>query len=444
VDPETRYVRTPDGVYIAYQVVGEGPLDVAWQSDFVNNVDVIWETPVFGALFRGISTFARLILHDRRGTGLSSRNVPPPNLETRVADLLVVLDAVGSTRPVLAGWIEGGASAALLAASNPERLQSMVWWGPVGRNVWSPDYTWGVRPEYVEIDQRQLQHWGTIEGARLWAEGEALYGRVLTEGDIQAWAKLSRHTCTPDVARELSRIWYETDIRSVLPSVNVPALLLDQHLTPSDVEETEYVASLMPQARLRALPQTASLAEAAPFVVDEIRQFVGVEPERPELDTVLATVVFTDIVGSTEKQSAIGGHAWKELIERHHAVVREALERWHGVEVDTAGDGFYATFDGPARAIRCALEVTHRVRDLGIEVRVGVHTGECEVVDGKCTGLTVSIGARVASTADPSQVRVSQTVRDLVAGSGFSFEDFGEHELKGVPDRWRLYAVVSD
>jgi class 3 adenylate cyclase len=444
VIPETRYAETPDGVYIAYQVAGEGPVDVAWQPDYVNNVDVVWETPVFGTLFRGIASFARLILHDRRGTGLSSRNIPPPNLETRVDDLLVVLDALGSERPVLAGLIEGGASAALLAASNPERVQSMVWWEPVGRNVWSPDYPWGVRPEYVEIDQRQLQHWGTMEGARLWAEGEALYGRVLTEDDIRAWAKLSRHTGTSDVARELARIWYETDIRSILPSVNVPALLLDQQLTPNDVEETEYVASLMPQAELRVLPRTESMAEAATFVVDEIRKFVGVEAPMPDLDTVLATVLFTDIVASTEKQSTLGGHAWKDLIQRHHAIVRERLERWHGVEADTAGDGFYATFDGPARAIRCALDITQRVRELGIEVRAGVHTGECEIVDGKCTGISVSIGARVASTAGPSEVRVSQTVKDLVAGSGLAFKDAGEHELKGVPDRWRLYSAASD
>ncbi len=444
MEPDTRYALTPDGVYIAYQVVGDGPVDVAWQSDFVNNVDVIWESPLFGTLFRGISSFARLILHDRRGTGLSSRNVAPPNLETRVADLLVVLDAVASERPVLGGVIEGGASAALLAATTPERVQSIVWWGPQGRNVWAPDYPWGVGPEYVEIDQRELQQWGTIEGGRLWAEGEALYGRVINDDDIRAWAKLSRHTGTPDVARELSRIWYETDIRAVLPSVNVPALLLDQQLTPSDEEETNYVASLMPQAELRKLPRTSAMSEAASFVVEEIRQFVGIEPEPPELATILATVLFTDIVSSTEKQSAMGSHAWKSVIEKHHAVVREALERWHGVEVDTAGDGFYATFDGPARAIRCALEIIQRVRALGIEVRAGVHTGECEIVDGKCTGVTVSIGARVASTAGPSQVRVSQTVKDLVAGSRLSFEDFGEHELKGLSDRWRLYAVLAD
>ncbi|HEY3213488.1 MAG TPA: adenylate/guanylate cyclase domain-containing protein [Actinomycetota bacterium] len=443
--PETQYAMTPDGVYIAYQVSGEGPVDVAWQTDFVGNVDVLWETPVFGPLFRGIAAFARLILHDRRGTGLSSRNVSPPTLETRVADLLVVLDAVGSERPVLAGVIEGGAANALLAATSPDRVQSIVWWGPSARSVWSPDYPWGAGPDYVDANERELQHWGTLEGARIWAQGEAIYGRVTPEEEMRWYAKLSRHTVTPDVAKELTRIWYETDIRQVLPSVNVPALLLDQHTTQSDVEETQYVASLMPQAELKVVPQgVLSSPEVLSAVVDEIRSFVGVEPPMPELDTVLATVLFTDIVASTEKQSALGGRAWKELIERHHAIVREGLERWHGVEVDTAGDGFYATFDGPARAIRCALDISQRVRELGIEVRAGVHTGECEIVDGKCTGISVSIGARVASTAGPSEVRVSQTVKDLVAGSGLTFEDRGERELKGVPDRWRLYRVVSE
>jgi class 3 adenylate cyclase len=444
VDADTRYATTPDGVYIAYQVAGEGPVDVAWQTDFTNNIDVMWESPVFGPVFREIASFARLILHDRRGTGLSSRNVSPPNLETRVADLRVVLDAVGSERPVLAGFIEGGAPAVLLAASNPERVQSIVWWGPAARSLWSPDYPWGVRREYVEVNERELQHWGTLEGARIWAEGESIYGRVFTEEQIRFNAKLRRHTGTPDVARELTRIWYETDIRQVLPSVNVPALLLDQHATQSDVEETQYVASLMPQAELKVLPQgVMSSPQVISAVVDEVRRFVGVEAPMPELDTVLATVLFTDIVASTEKQAALESHAWKELIQRHHAIVRDALQRWHGVEADTAGDGFYATFDGPARAIRCALDIVLRIRELGIEIRAGVHTGECEIVEGKCTGIAVSIGARVASTAGPSEVRVSQAVKDLVAGSGLTFDDAGEHELKGVPDRWRLYRVVS-
>ena len=443
MDPETRYATTPDGIYIAYLVAGEGSVDVAWQTDFVNHVDLMWDGPTFGPLLRGIASFARLIVHDRRGTGLSSRNVPPPNLETRVADLRVVLDAVGSERPVLAGFMEGGAPAALLAASNPERVQSIVWWGPAARSLWSLDYPWGVRPEYVELNERELQHWGTLEGARIWAEGEALYGRVLNEEQMRWYAKLCRNTATPDVARELTRIWYETDIRSVLPLVNVPTLLLDQQITQDDAEETQYIASLMPLAEFKPLPRDASMSEVVPDVIDEIRRFAGIEPPQPELDTVLATVLFTDIVASTEKQSALGGPGWKDVLQRHHAIVREALQRWHGVEADTAGDGFYATFDGPARAVRCALDITQRVRDLGIEVRAGVHTGECEIVDGKCTGIAVSIGARVAATAAPSEVLVSQTVKDLVAGSGLMFDDIGERELKGVTDRWRLYAVVQ-
>jgi class 3 adenylate cyclase len=445
VIPETRYARTPDGVYLAYLVAGGGPVDLVWQFDFVGNVDLAWEAPDSAPWFAGMASFARLILHDRRGTGLSSRNVSPPDLETRVADLRVVLDAVGSERPVLAGAFEGGAPNVLFAASDPERVHSIVWRSPSARSIWSPDYPWGVRPEYVEAADRELQHWGTLEGARAWAEGEAMYGREPNEEEVYWHAKFSRHTGTPDIARELTRIWYETDIRALLPTVNVPTLLLAQETQSSNVDEAKYIASLMPMAEFRLMPGgqlTSPDLDAA--ALDQIRRFVGVEPPKLDLDTVLATILFTDIVGSTERQSALGDHAWKNLIQRHHAIVREALERWRGIEVDTAGDGFYATFDGPARAIRCALDIALRVQELGIEVRAGVHTGECEIVDGKCTGIAVSIGARVASTAGPSEVRVSQTVKDLVAGSGLTFENAGEHELKGVPDRWRLYAVASD
>jgi class 3 adenylate cyclase len=269
-------------------------------------------------------------------------------------------------------------------------------------------------------------------------------GRAITEEEIYWYARMSRHTGTPDVARELTRNWYETDIRAVLPSVKVPTLLLAQKTDPGIVEEAAYIASLMPLAEFKPMrdgPLSSLVVQSA--ALDDIRRFVGVEPPKPDLDTVLATILFTDIVGSTERQSALGDHTWKDLLQRHHAIVRDALQRWRGVEIDTAGDGFYATFDGPARAIRCALDIARRVQELGIEVRAGVHTGECEIVDGKCTGIAVSIGARVASTAGPSEVRVSQTVKDLVAGSGLTFEAAGEHELKGVRDRWRLYSAAS-
>ena len=253
---------------------------------------------------------------------------------------------------------------------------------------------------------------------------------------------MSRHTTTPDVARELSRIWHETDVRGVLPSVQAPALLIVREQSPADIEMTGYVASLMPHAVVAQVPGNYGQDEQRP-VVDVVRRFLGVERPAPELDTVLSTVLFTDIVGSTQRQAGLGDRAWKDLVMQHHGIVRSALDRWRGVENDTAGDGFYATFDGPARAIRCATEVAERVRDLGIEIRAGVHTGECEIIDDKLGGITVSIGARVSALAGPSEVVVSQTVKDLVAGSGLIFEDAGEHELKGVPDRWHLYRVVS-
>jgi class 3 adenylate cyclase len=296
-------------------------------------------------------------------------------------------------------------------------------------------------PEYVELDQRSLEQWGTAAYGRAFIETEAAAEHEISGAEEAMIGLLSRHTTTPDVARELARIWYETDIRDVLRAVRVPTLLLAHAEDESTVAEAEYIASIMPEATLRTMAGSESTAEHSK-VAEVIREFLGAEAP-VDLDTVLSTILFTDIVGSTARQAALGDGAWKELIERHHAIVRTALTRWHGVEHDTAGDGFYATFDGPARAIRCGLEITKRVRELGVEVRAGVHTGECEIVDGKHAGITVSIGARVASNAGASEVLVSQTVKDLVAGSGLSFEDAGEHELKGIPDRWHVYRVVG-
>jgi class 3 adenylate cyclase len=307
--------------------------------------------------------------------------------------------------------------------------------------VWTPDYPWGVKPEYVELDQRALEQWGTAAYGRAFIETEAAEEHEIPDVEEGMIGLLSRHTTTPDVARELARIWYETDIRDVLRAVRVPTLLVGYEEDEASLEEAEYIASIMPEATLRVLPGSESTA-ASSLVAEATREFLGADAP-VDLDTVLSTILFTDIVGSTARQAALGDRAWKELIERHHEIVRRALTRWHGVENDTAGDGFYATFDGPARAIRCGLEITERVRELGVEVRAGVHTGECEIVDGKHAGITVSIGARVASNAGASEVLVSQTVKDLVAGSGLAFDDAGEHELKGVPDRWRLYRVTT-
>jgi class 3 adenylate cyclase len=439
---DTRYAKTPDGAYIAYQTAGDGPLDFVWQFDHTGDVDLAWEYPTYHAFWTGLSEFCRLIIHDRRGTGLSSRNVPPPNLETRVSDLMAVLDEVDAERPILGGVLEGGAPNVLFAATNPERTHSVVWYDPLPRVVWAPDFPWGVKPEYLEMEERGLLAWGTNEYGQAWVDTEATEGRTLYEPDVRVTGLLSRHTTTPDVALELARIWHDTDVRGVLPSVQAPALLLARERYPEDLEVAEHVASLMPSAVIATI-HGDYVAEDVEPVLEPLREFLGVERPRPELDTVLSTVMFTDIVSSTERQAELGDRGWRDLVIRHHAAVRTALERWRGVENDTAGDGFYATFDGPARAIRCAQEVVEAVRPLGIEIRAGVHTGECEVIEGKPGGITVSIGARVAGHAGASEVLVSQTVKDLVAGSGFTFQDAGERELKGVPDRWRLYRVSS-
>lgn len=445
---DTHYAKTPDGVYIAYQVVGEGSVDVVWQLDWPGNLDMQWEDPFDRVFLQELASFSRLILHDRRGVGLSSRNVALPNLETRVSDLLAVLDAVGSERPVLAGLFESGAPNALLAATRPERVSAMVWFEPRPRFAWAPDYPWGLTNEDKQAELHDLESWGSLEYGHSFVAYQASRGNVMAAEIYPAWfAKATRNACTPDVARALAQIWYESDVRGVLPAIQAPTLILTNGQDPELAEEAAYVASLIPGAEMHEVTGLGTSEEdmraAARAATDAIRRFIGVAPAPTQLDTILSTILFTDIVGSTEKQASLGDRGWKDLVEQHHVMVRDALGRWRGVENDTAGDGFYATFDGPARAIRCALEVAERVRDLGMEIRAGVHTGECELIDDKCGGITVSIGARVASSAGPSEVLVSQTVKDLVAGSGLTFEDRGDHELKGVPDRWRLYRAVG-
>ncbi len=435
--PETQYVKTRDGAYIAYQTVGEGPIDISWQFEWIGNVDTIWEYSGYAEWLRSLASFSRLILHDRRGTGASSRNVGLPNLETRVADLKLVLDAAGSERPVLGGVMEGGAPNVLFAATSPERVHSLFWWYPAPRTTATPDYPFGASPELIER--------GTADTADNWGTDSYLAVELTTFASLGTgsvpWGWLTRQTATPDVAVELDRIYNETDVRGAMPSIVAPVLLLARE---QDRDALTYLSSLVRQPQVRLFPGEDSIKpHELPAILEAIRTFVGVEAPLPELDTILSTVLFTDVVGSTQKQASMGDHRWKALIEQHHAIVRKALQRWRGAESSTAGDGFYATFDGPARAIRCAMEIGHRVNDLGMEIRAGVHTGECELIDGQISGITVSIGSRIAAMAEASQVLVSQTVKDLVAGSGLVFEDRGAHELKGVPDRWRLYGVMG-
>jgi len=449
--PETRYLRVADGTFIAYQTVGAGPVDLVFAlHSYASNVDLIWEEPDWRPFLMGASQFGRLILHDRRGLGVSSRNVDPPNLETQVSDLLAVLDAVAARRPILASGDAGGATHALFAATHPDRVSGMLWNNPRARIAWAPDYPWGLGPDEFEQDIREAQDWGTEEygrsvaGVRDAERAGAPRDAHLVDGanspNVHAYARINRNTATPDVAERIMRDYWATDVRAVLPSVRTPTVLVSGTL--DEVGEAEYIESLMPHAKLRVLEGRSGLA------VDEIigllREMAGIPPTPVGLDTVLATVLFTDIVGSTARQAALGDRRWKDVIQAHHALVRESLARWHGVENDTAGDGFFATFDGPARAIRCALEIVDSVRTIGIEIRAGVHTGECEIVDGKHAGIAVTIGARVSNAAAESEILVSQTVKDLVAGSGITFGDPTVHQLKGVPDPWHLYPVLHN
>jgi class 3 adenylate cyclase/pimeloyl-ACP methyl ester carboxylesterase len=437
------YARTSDDVYLGFRVDGDGPIDIASQSDWPGNIDLEWLDP-FGVAFLGaLRSFSRVITHDPRGIGLSSRNVELPTLEVRVSDLMTVLNTIGVRRPVLLGYLATGAVNILAAALRPRLPRAIVWLEPIARYAWAEDFPWGLGPEERASEREFIDLWGTNAYGRAFLEEEEAFGNVMPPEVGQSMARASRGACTPDVARKMTDIWYEIDVRGVLSTVATPTLLIVHEDRQGSVDKAEYVASKMPAAEVRRMPGSAWTIEEMPAWVEQIRDFIGLERPAAALNTVLSTVLFTDIVGSTQRQSALGDRDWRDLAQKHHALVRDSLRRFGGSEADTAGDGFYATFEGPARAIRCALDIVERVRELGIEIRAGIHTGECELIDGKVGGLAVSIGARVATTAGPSQVFVSQTVRDLVAGSGLAFEDAGEHALKGVPDRWHLYRVVG-
>jgi class 3 adenylate cyclase len=437
------YARPEDDVHIGYRVDGDGPVDIAYQVDWPGNIDHEWAHPAAGAWLRQLSSFARVITHDHRGVGVSTRDVELPTLETRVSDLMSVLGTTATRRPVLAGVFSSGAVNVLLAAMRPAFPRALVWLEPGARYGQTPDYPWGLTAEERELERGFLGLWGTSAYTKAHREDQEAIGNPTAEAWLDPGAIQARNACTPDVAARLNEIWYDTDVQGVLGAVQCPTLLLVHEERTKSVEEAEFIASSMPDAQVRLMPGLAWTKEEFPLWAEEVREFAGIPRPPSASTTMLATVMFTDIVGSTERQGAIGNQAWGELISRHHALIRETLTRYEGNEIDTAGDGFYATFDGSARAVRCALEISERVRDLGLEIRAGVHTGECEVIDNKVGGLSVSIGARVAGVAGPSEVLVSQTVKDLVAGSGLEFEAAGEHQLKGVRDRWRLYRAIG-
>jgi class 3 adenylate cyclase len=427
--------------------MGDGPIDLVYAFGYSSNIDADGEVPFHAAFRRKLASFARLILFDRRGTGLADRSGldDARALEAGMDDIRAVMDAVGSERALLFAVGDGGMVSVLFAASHPDRVLGLVLWNPEPRQTWSDDYPWGWTDEQWDARAGKVEAtWGSLE----LAEGDLRSVAPDVEFDratIESAARMFRAVASPGSAAAIDRAVRGVDVRAVLPSVQVPTLVLHSARVDS-AGQGRYTASMIPGAERAEIPTTEWLPfwESADPVLEKIRGFVKkVRHEEAVLDRVLATVLFTDIVQSTSKAADLGDRAWKDLLERHHSVVRAMLRRYRGSEVDTAGDGFFALFDGPARGARCALAISEAVKALGLQVRAGLHTGEAQTIDSKVGGMAVIIGARVGALAGPSEVLVSNTVKDLVAGSDLMFEDAGEHELKGVPDRWRLYRAVG-
>ena len=434
---EPRYARNGD-VHVAYQVVGDGPVDLIYTPGIWSNLDVMWEWEPWCRYLLRLASFSRLVPFDMRGVGLSDRGREPPTLEAQMADVGAVMDAVGCESAAIFAGARGAAMAMLFAASFPERTRALVLYAPIARSVRAPDWPYGR----TEADQQVFFDRFTAEmgtAANLDLQGPSADGAFR-----RWWARFERLGASPGAWRELQEIMVRLDVRAVLPQIQAPTLVLHRSGDRIvDVGQGRAVAAAIPDATFVELPGDDHI----PFLgdtdtlVDYVEEFLtGVRPA-PKSDRVLATVLFTDIVGSTERAVAMGDHRWRDLLTQHHRIVRQALDRHRGREIATAGDGFLATFDGPARAIHCGREISRRVRDLGLEVRSGVHTGEVEVIGDNIGGIGVHIGARVAALAGAGEVFVSRTVVDLVAGSGIVFDDCGEHELKGVPGTWRLFSV---
>ena len=437
--PQTKYARSGD-VNIAYQVFGDGATDLVVVPGWISCIDAFWEDPGFARFLQRLGSFARVILFDKRGTGLSDRVTDTPTLEERMDDVRAVMDAAGSKRAALLGYSEGGPMCMLFAVTYPERTEALIAVGSYPRIAWAPDLPWGRTSEQqAELAQAIRDHWGEPIGI------EARVPSLASDARFRAWwAKLLRAGGSPTSALALTQMNYQIDVRHVLLSVRVPTLLLHptRDLTVS-VEFSRYMAGRIPGAKLIEIDSDDHLQflVSPNEIPDAVQEFLTGGRGVVDEDRVVKTVMFSDIVGSTEQAVSLGDARWNDLRDAHHAAVRRELSIYRGQEVDTAGDGFYAAFDGPARAIRCACEVRRSVRSLGLTTRVGLHTGECVVGGEKISGLAVHIGARVAGLAPAGKVLVSQTVRDLVAGSGIEFEDFGTHALKGIADSWHLYVV---
>ena len=433
--PDVNYARSGD-VAVAYQVIGDGPLDVVLVPDWISNLVWAWHTPYWRNFYERLGSFARLIVFDKRGTGLSDRPHFFPDMETRIDDLRVVLDATGTERAAIVASHEGCWMASLFAATYPERTRSLALYHPwIGA---SDDRL------YVdsEEDLRELRdQWGTNDFVDQQLRPAP---SLAADKEFRLWYRDEmRLSASPSSAYAYWKSIRELDFRDIYPAVRVPTLVLYRDYRPEARDMYGDVARLIPDARLVELQGKDYLGIFLEEPAREIEAFLRDLPVREKTDRVLTTVLFTDLVGSTERLATLGDAGWRELVGRHHELVRRTLSRYRGTEIDTAGDGFYATFDGPARAIRCAREIQAEIADLGMVTRAGVHTGECEIIDGKPGGLAVVVGSRISAAAEDGEVLVSGTVKDLVAGSDIAFRERGEQALKGVPGKWRLYAVES-
>jgi class 3 adenylate cyclase/pimeloyl-ACP methyl ester carboxylesterase len=440
MEPETQYVRSTRDATIAYQVVGDGPIDLLnfQHFPFSPPLDHWWEEPLLAHAVRRLASFSRLILYDRRGLGLSDR-VGVHSPEEDLDDALAVMDEVGSERAAVVGWTGGGMLAMLLAAAHPERVSHLVLYCSFASALGDEEYPLGLSPEAHAAEMEQLvARWGT------WRSVEPFSPTVSGDDHLKRWwARMERSEMTPRDLRASMLVLRQLDVRPILPSISVPTLILHRESVPIPVENAAYLAERIPGAKVKVLPGNDMVAWLGDWdgLADEIEAFVAGDRRAARTDRVLAAVMFTDIVGSTRRAAEIGDHKWRHLLDEHDAITRHEVERHSGRVVEWTGDGALATFDGPARAIRCAQSIQERVRTIGLEVRAGVHIGEIEVREHDVGGIAVHIGARIAALAGPSEVLVSRTVKDLVVGSGLTFADRGTHPLKGVPDEWQLFAV---
>jgi class 3 adenylate cyclase len=439
---ETRYARSGD-VHIAYQVFGEGELDLVLVSGFITHVELVWEHEPAKRFLEALASFARVINFDRRGSGLSDPVAEAPTLEQRMDDVRAVMDAAGSERAALLGISEGAPMSILFAATYPERAQALVLSGGMARTTYADDYPIGTPAEALVESGFEfiLPNWGDGSAAEVAAPSQA------DNPDTRAFfGRMERMTASPGMMQQLAQMFLDIDVRDIVPSVHVPTLILHRrHDMLVNVRHGRWLAEHMPNARLVELPgrDHTPWYEDTETTFSEVKEFLTGTRYEPDPERVLATVLFTDIVDSTRTAAELGDQRWREVLEGHHRAVSDALGRHDGREIKSTGDGFLATFSGPARGIRCAREILDRSEPLGIRVRAGLHTGECEVMGDDIGGIGVHIAARVSALAGPGEVLVSRTVKDLVAGSGIEFGDRGTHELKGVPDTWELHDVTQ-